>query len=175
MRRALVPILPIIFICVTSGTGAAVSPVSAFASLKALTGTWVGTTSDGRPMTIEFKAGVNGSALVETQSPAAPDEMMTVYSVTGGELVLVHYCPMGPQGNQPHMRLDAGASSPTELRFTFTGAENLDPEQDIHVHNGRIVLAGPDSLEREWEIYRRGKLVATERFTLKRKKGTPTP
>src|SRR5262252_6721231 len=59
----------------------------AFDRLIALAGTWRGTDDGGRPATIEFKVGARGTTVVETQNPGADDEMISVYSRDGDEVV----------------------------------------------------------------------------------------
>src|SRR5260370_11837500 len=141
---------------------------TAFQRIKALTGTWRGTEDAGRPITIEFKVGVRGTTVVETQSPGTDEEMVSVYSRDGAELVMTHYCPMGPVGNQPHMRLDRARSTEVSLVFDFTGGSNLDPGKDVHVHAARITWLGPGSLRREWDVYKDGHKAGVTTFLLSR-------
>ena len=147
-----------------SGTSA----LDAFARLKGLAGSWTGTTEAGAPITIDYVVAAHGTTVIETQSPGAPDEMLSVYSVAGDDLLLTHYCPMGPHGNQPHMRLDREKSTPSLLVFAFVSLANLDPEKDMHVHDGSIRIVDADHIERTWEIWNHGRKVATERFELAR-------
>jgi hypothetical protein len=160
-----------VLLTAVGAAAAGVTAQGAFASLKGLAGTWTGTTRSGAPIEVVFRVASNGTAVLETQSPAEADEMVTVYSIDGDDVVLTHYCPMGPHGNQPRMRLDRKASTPRELRFLFSGATNIDPAADLHVHDGRLILDGPDRLVREWDIFNHGRLAGTERFELTRKTG----
>ena len=74
-----------------------------------------------------------GSALVETQFPGSPHEMVTVYYVDGNDLVLTHYCAAR---NQPRMKLVRATD--TDLVFEFTGRSNLDPAKDMHTHDATM-------------------------------------
>jgi hypothetical protein len=141
----------------------------AFERLKTLAGDWSGTSKDGAPMVIQYRVQAGGTTIVETQAPGTAEEMLTVYSVDGGELVLTHYCPMGHHGNQPHMKLDAAASGANELVFTFTGGTNLDPSKDMHVHGGRLIFDPDGRLRRVWDIVNDGKPAGRVEFTLARK------
>ncbi len=141
---------------------------AAFERIRALAGAWRGTEDGGRPVTIEFKVAARGTTVLETQNPGADDEMISVYTRDGDDLVMTHYCPMGPVGNQPHMRLDRARSTTDALVFDFTGGSNLDADKDAHVHRARITWLGPDSLKREWDIYHDGRKTAVVMFLLSR-------
>ena len=145
-----------------------VTSADAFAQLKHLAGKWSGKTDRGAPIVITYQVAAHGSTVVETQSPGEADEMLTVYSLDGNDLVLTHYCPMGPVGNQPHMVLDRAGSTPGDLRFTFARLANLDPDKDIHLHAGRVRIIDDRHIERQWYVYKDGKKVATQTFTLER-------
>jgi len=141
---------------------------TAFERIKALMGTWHGTKEGGRAVTIEYKISVRGTTVLETQDPGTPDEMVSVYSRDGAELVMTHYCPMGPVGNQPHMRLDRARSTSDSLVFDFTGGTNLDAGKDAHVHAARITWLGPSRLRREWDVYQDGHKTGVTAFMLSR-------
>jgi hypothetical protein len=147
---------------------AAVNGPAAFAALQGLAGTWQGKAPSGETVVVEYKVAAHGTAVIETQSPAAADEMVTVYSLSGPDLVLTHYCPMGGQGNQPRMTLDRSKSTPDDLRFRFVSVTNLDPAKEMHVHEGRLILRDAHHLHRDWEIFMNGKHSSTISFDLTR-------
>ena len=147
---------------------AAFTAKAAFEKLKTLAGEWRGKASHGdAPLdtTVVYRVVGAGSAVTETLFPGTPHEMLTVYHLDGDRLVLTHYCAAG---NQPRMTLDLKASSPTLLVFEFSGGTNLDPAKDMHMHSGRIHLAGPDTLANEWDSHQGGKKVGAAKFTLQR-------
>jgi hypothetical protein len=152
---------------------AAAAPDSkaAFERLKALAGAWEGKAGHGDQLqpgaTVRWENISNGTAVMETLFPGSPHEMRSVYFLDGGELVLTHYCAMG---NQPRMKLSP-ASTDRTLVFDFAGGTNVDPAKDVHVHSGKIQLAGPDALEAEWTVWGGGKQTGANRFVLARKKG----
>ncbi|HJT16991.1 MAG TPA: hypothetical protein VJ853_06380, partial [Thermoanaerobaculia bacterium] len=115
-KRAAVGILMFVFVASVAGANP-VTAGDALALVKRLSGKWRGTTERGAPIEIDYQVAAKGSTVIETQSPGEPDEMLTVYSIDGDQLVLTHYCPMGPIGNQPHLVLDRATSSPNDLRF----------------------------------------------------------
>ena len=155
----------------TTGTPArtrAASPDSAFNRLKQLEGEWQGTTDSGTPITLRYHIMAAGTSLMETQAPGTTQEMVSIYSIAGNDLVMTHYCPMGgPHGDQPRFRLES--TKPDTLELTFTGGENLDPAKDTHVHGGRFVFRPDGRLERYWTINSRGKQAEVEHFVLARK------
>jgi hypothetical protein len=140
---------------------------AAFAQLKALAGAWEGKAGHGEqlgPAAVRWEVVSAGTAVMETLFPGTDHEMRSVYFLDAGELVLTHYCAMG---NQPRMKLSA-ASTDRELVFDFAGGTNVDPAKDVHVHSGRIEIAGPDALEAEWTVWGGGKQTGSNRFVLRR-------
>jgi len=83
---------------------------------------------------VTYRLASGGSVVEETLFPGTPHEMISMYHVVDGELVLTHYCAMA---NQPRMRLDRKASAPERLVFAFDGGTNFDPAKDTHGHSGR--------------------------------------
>jgi hypothetical protein len=142
---------------------------AAFEQLKQLAGEWQGTvmTKDGPPALVRYEVVSNKTAVMETLFPGTDHEMRSVYFMDGGSLVMTHYCAMG---NQPHMKLEASASKPTELVFDFTGGTNMDPAKDTHVHSGKITLLDGDHVEAVWTVYQGTRQTGANRFFLTRKK-----
>jgi hypothetical protein len=118
---------------------------AAFDRLKSLAGHWKGhhTTPNGPEMSVEYSLTGNGTALTERLFAGTPHEMLSVYYMERGELVLTHYCAMG---NQPRMRLVAGGKD-GELRFDFVGGANLDAATTTHIHGGRITTPALDRFD----------------------------
>ena len=60
---------------------------------------------------------------METISPTGMgmEDMLTLYSVDGDSIVLVHYCPTN---NQPRMKATPGAARSEGITFAFQGAGN---------------------------------------------------
>jgi len=151
------------------GSAKPVSAQEAFALLKGLAGEWQGKVTDrekGPAVSVTYRVTANGSAVLETLFPGTDHEMLTLYHLDNGKLVLTHYCAMG---NQPRMELDP-ASNANRLVFAFAGGTNLDPAKDIHMHQGRIGLVAPERLENEWDVFRDGAKINTNKFFLERKK-----
>src|SRR5262245_14324337 len=114
--------------------------------MKKLAGTWVEAGKDGKPtdkVVSVVKVIGGGSVVHETLFPGQPHEMVSVYLVEGGELVMTHYCVLG---NQPRMKADP-KSPAGKLRFEFAGGTNLDPAKDKHMHEGTITFVDDDHIE----------------------------
>jgi len=145
-----------------------VTAQEAFAMLKGLAGEWQGKAMDrdnGPAIAVTYRVTANGSVVLETLFPGSEHEMLTLYHLDNGKLVLTHYCAMG---NQPRMELDPGSSAKC-LVFSFAGGSNLDPARDVHMHQGRVCLVAPDRLENEWDTFRGTGKIDSKKFFLQRK------
>ncbi len=118
----------------------------AFEKMKSLAGTWLAADNDGKPteqvMSI-IKVTAGGSAVHETHFPGQPQEMISVYTVDGSDLVLTHYCVLG---NQPRLKADK-ESPANQIRFQFAGGANLDPTKDAHMHSATLTIVDADCIE----------------------------
>jgi hypothetical protein len=152
----------------------AVDGKAAFERLKSLAGTWQGQAGHGQPgapATVTYRVASGGSVVEETLFPGTPHEMISMYHLVNGELVLTHYCAMA---NQPRMRLDRSASTPGRLVFAFDGGTNFDPAKDTHVHSGVVEWKG-DSLHNVWTVYAGGKEAGRNEFVLTRAQESAQP
>ncbi len=155
---------------------------AAFKKLKTLVGSWTGKTShdekkeeakkehdDAMPeeVSVTFKLTGAGSALVETQFPGMPHEMVSVYHLDRKELRMTHYCAAR---NQPHLKLDRAKSTADEFIFVFDGGTNFDPEKDMHIHGLRIKFEKDGHVKSAWEGYTGGKKAGTTTFDMTRDK-----
>ncbi|MBA4062469.1 MAG: hypothetical protein C0501_01945 [Isosphaera sp.] len=114
--------------------------------LKKLAGTWVAADKDGKPtdqVVSVVRVTAAGSAVHETLFPGQPHEMVSVYHLDKGELVMTHYCALG---NQPRMKADP-KSGPNQLKFLFAGGTNFDPAKDMHMHEATLTFVDDDHLE----------------------------
>jgi hypothetical protein len=178
MRRSLVPALALVLAlagCQSLTGGSAPTPEetaaaeSQFEMLKTLEGTWVseGGEEDGADAgtTVTYATTAGGSALLETVFAGSPHEMVTLYTLDNGRLVLTHYCIMN---NQPHMV----ALPPTEdnaVEFVCDGAPGNVASEDVkHMHRGKLTLVDPGSLHSEWQTAENGELGGTSSFKLRR-------
>jgi hypothetical protein len=140
----------------------------AFDFLKSLAGDWQRAGGDdhaGGSKATTFKVSAAGSAVVETIFPGQPSEMITVYHRNGPDLLLTHYCALW---NAPVMKFEP-SDKPGEIRFAFDGGTNFDPEKDLHVHEGTLVIKDGNTLEVNFVAYTNGKPQPGDRATLRRK------
>jgi hypothetical protein len=124
--------------------------------LKKLAGTWVEADKDGKPtakVVSVVKVTAGGSAVQETLFPDQPMEMLSVYNLDKGDLVMTHYCVLG---NQPRMKADP-KSPPNQIRWEFAGGTNLDPAKDAHMHGATVKFVDDDHIEITGEAWEGGK------------------
>jgi hypothetical protein len=124
--------------------------------LKKLAGTWVEADKDGKAtdkVVSVVKVTAGGSTVHETLFPETPMEMVSVYHLDKGELVMTHYCMLG---NQPRMKAEAGPK-PNQIKWVFTGGSNLDPAKDAHMHGGTVTFIDDDHIEFAGEAWENGK------------------
>ena len=118
----------------------------AFEAMKKLAGTWLAADKDGKPtdqVVSIIKVTAGGSAVHETLFPGQPQEMMSVYTVDGADLVMTHYCVLG---NQPRLKADS-RSTANQISFEFAGGSNLDPTKDKHMHSATLTIVDDDHFE----------------------------
>ncbi|HEV3006656.1 MAG TPA: hypothetical protein VGX78_19455, partial [Pirellulales bacterium] len=134
---------------------------------KQLAGDWVGKgPHEEKEMMVNYKVTSNGSAVVETIMPGTDHEMVTVIHQDGKDLALTHYCALG---NQPHMKT-SGKQKANQFAFEFTGASNMDSENDMHMHSVVYTFVDKDTLKADWSHYVDGKEAGKAVIELKRKK-----
>jgi hypothetical protein len=153
--------------CASSAAERSGQANASFARMKALAGTWVtvqeeGTEPAGRKVRYQVTSG--GSALVEISFLGTTGEMVSVYTVEDGDLVLTHYCALR---NQPRMRAMPPRADGV-LAFEFDGGANLDADRDTHMHRVEFAFADESHMRTEWTLYERGHPVSTVRLALVR-------
>ena len=114
--------------------------------MKKLAGTWLTTDKDNKPtdqVVSIIKVTAGGSTVHETLFPGQPQEMVSIYTVDGPDLVMTHYCVLG---NQPRMKADP-KSPANQICFQFAGGSNLDPRKDKHMHAATLTIVDDDHIE----------------------------
>ena len=126
-----------------------------FSKLKTLAGDWM--TKDPQTgkevLALRYKVTAAGSALEETIFAGEPHEMVTLYHLDNGSLVLTHYCALG---NQPHLKATE-ASTPSKMEFTCIGGGNMKSESDMHMHHADVTIKDADHVVTHWAAYKDGK------------------
>jgi hypothetical protein len=122
------------------------TPNAGLEKMKKLAGTWLAADKDGKPtdqVQSIIKVTAGGSAVHETIFPGQPQEMISVYTADGPDLIMTHYCVLG---NQPRMKADPN-SSENQIVFQFAGGGNLDPKKDKHMHEATLTFVDEDHIE----------------------------
>jgi hypothetical protein len=140
-------ILAILVVVATRNVLAAPHSIAAFQKLQALAGEWAGTDDKHQPVKTNFRSIVSNTAVMETLSPSGMEEMVTVYSLDGDGIALVHFCPTN---NQPRMRAVPGTDEVKELAFDFQGASNLPSPNTGHQHHLVIRFEDEDHITEIW-------------------------
>jgi hypothetical protein len=145
---------------------AATYSTEAFAKLKSLAGEWEGQDEKGKPVKTNFKSIVSGTAIMETLSPTGMEDMVTVYSLDGDGIALIHFCPTN---NQPRMRVVPTNGDPEALAFDFVSATNLKSPATGHQHHLVIQFEDANHITETW-TWREGEMDMPMTFHLNRKK-----
>jgi len=81
--------------------------------------------------------------------PPKSGEMITVYYIDRGELVLTHYCIAK---NQPHLRATQYDAQTGELDFDFVSGGNMSTGDEGHMHSARMRFIDDNHLATEWQF-----------------------
>jgi len=127
---------------------------AAFKKLQSLSGDWEGKDAHGMAAKTSFKVLASGTAVMETLSPSGMEEMVTIYSLDGDGVALVHYCPTN---NQPRMRVVPDSDNINELSFDFEGAGNLKSPSTGHQHHLVIRFDDAEHFTETWTWREDGK------------------
>ena len=127
---------------------------STFHKLQALAGDWDGKDDAGNTVKTKLELVAGDTAVMETLTMSGMEQMLTLYTVDGDGIALVHYCPTN---NQPRMRAIPSSATVKELVFSFQGATNL-PDPSIG-HEQKLVLqfTGSDQIVEHWTWRKNGK------------------
>jgi len=136
-----------------------------FEKLKSLAGEWEGKSTDGKPVKAIYKVTSGGSAVAETLQSGTEPEMLTVYHMDGGHLMMTHYCSLA---NQPRMRAEASSGDPKSLDFQYVGATNLSKADAPHMHHLVVAFEDADHITQKWKMKGMGDQEVA--FHLERKK-----
>ena len=138
-------------------TSAEVQANAAFARIKTLAGEWQSVGPKGEHSKLTYQVISGGSAVMERFSsdalPPNSGEMVTVYYIDRGDLVLTHYCIAH---NQPHMRASLYNSQSGELSFDFVDGGNMPTGSEGHMHSAKIRFIDDNHLSSEWQYMEAG-------------------
>ena len=140
----------------------------AFERLKGLVGDWVKVDEEGNAtdeLVNTFRLTAGGSALLETCFPGTEMEMITLYHLSGDDLVLTHYCVAG---NQPLMEWRASADADT-IEFEHVDGVNVESESEGHMHSASFRFQSDDRFETTWKMIENGEVTYVAHETLERR------
>ena len=128
---------------------------AAISKLRALAGEWQGQDAEGNQVKSSFVPIASDTAVMETLTmPQEKDDMVTLYSLDGDSILLMHYCPTN---NQPRMRAVPSGMLIKELVFSFQGAGNLPDLSVGHEHKLVLRFDDPDHITERWTWRNKGK------------------
>ena len=119
----------------------------AFQKLQSLAGDWKGKDEQGNEVKSNFKLMISNTVVMETLDASGMEEMLTLYSVDGNGISLLHYCPTN---NQPHMRAIPSSRNVKELVFSFLDAGNLSSIAVGHEHKMILEFDDEDHITERW-------------------------
>ena len=112
------------------------------------------------------------SCVLETSFDAHPDEtMLTLYHLSGEELLLTHYCVAK---NQPRLKATAATEDGSVIEFTFLDATGM-PSRDVGHMDRLVVTFEEDGFTEQWFWYSDGKESPMEQITLTRSSNGERP
>lgn len=149
----------------------ALSPAEkAFNHFKLMEGKWEGQDkSSGRKIKLEYRVIANGSVVMEISDyDAHPnDQMVTMYSLDQGKLILTHYCVAR---NQPRLVAEKISEDGKTIEFKFKDGTGMKDVNTGHMHNVKVWFVGPNDHKDQWSFYKDGKETFMEEFLTKRVK-----
>ncbi|MGH9391887.1 MAG: hypothetical protein ACRD1Z_19975, partial [Vicinamibacteria bacterium] len=92
-------------------------------------------------------------------------EMLPMYHLDSGRLMLTHYCMAG---TQPRMLLKRFDPATGELDFDFLDATGLPDENAGHMRRAQFRLVSDDRYTSRWEFVENGKTTFDEKQELTR-------
>jgi hypothetical protein len=139
---------------------------TAFAQLKAMVGHWQASTPDGGKAVYDYEVVSDGSAVMERLMPANHSmEMVTMYHLDGGRLMMTHYCAAG---NQPRMAAESYPPNSHKLVFNYVDATNMKSADDGHMGRVEIEFMDANHVNETWTFYKDQKVATTETFHMTR-------
>jgi len=136
----------------------------AFEKMKSLEGSWSGKTADGRAVQVSNRVTSGGSVVMSEIT--GHEDMITMFHLDGGRLLMTHYCAAG---NQPRMVASLSSDGKT-ITFDFLDATNLLPSQGGHMERVVFTLIDADHHSEDWQFAQDGGQKLYEKFDLERQK-----
>lgn len=159
----IVKLLPLLAVAAMTGAVAhsadmkmpAMEPNACYDQIKTLAGDWQSKTSEGKAVKASYRVVSSGAVVEETLDTGDGDNMITMYRVENGVLVMDHYCSMN---NVPHMRASR-ASNAKKIDFAMISASNMKHPTDVHMHNLSMEFDGTDHFSETWSLHEKGRVL----------------
>jgi hypothetical protein len=144
-----------------------------FDQLKTLAGNWDGVVStvppqaeiEGKPIQVTLRVTSMGNALVHEMTGAGrPDHPVTMLYMSGGQLLLTHYCDAG---NRPRMTGKMSADGKT-VDFEFLDVDG--GTQYGHMHHAVFTVIDANHHTEDWTYMQPGDKPVHAHFELQRAK-----
>lgn len=164
---ALLALAAVVSSCAATPRAASADAAAQLERLKRLDGAWVTINgSEALPTGAEVRYRVTGggTAVVETLFPSTPHEMVSVYHLDDGQLVMTHYCSTG---NQPFM-VARNAPDASRLVFECVGGANVDRKRGLYMSRAEFEFIDDARLNATWSAVKDGKPDHQARFELVR-------
>jgi len=110
---------------------------------------------------VTYRVASAGSVVQETLFPGTPHEMISMYHLVDGELVLTHYCAMANQrgcASTARLRRPTASSSPSTAGRTSIREGHPRPRRGGGVEGGDLHAA--------WAVHSGGKETGKNEFVL---------
>jgi hypothetical protein len=137
---------------------------AAFEKLISLVGEWEGTNAEGH-VKATYTLVSGGTALMERLQSGDEPEMLTLYTLDGDHLNIVHYCS---EGNQPQMRTATITELAGPLMFKVIQVTGLKSPDAGHMTGLTLTMPDRDHFTQEWTYLNKGKS-STDLFKFTRK------
>jgi hypothetical protein len=136
-----------------SSAGEKTKSAAAFEKMISLVGEWEGTNSTGQAK-VTYTLVSGGTALMERLQSGSEPEMITLYSLDGGHLMMAHYCSAG---NQPQMRTAAITELNGTLVFRVFQVMGMKSPDEDHMTGLTVTMPDHDHFTQEWTFLDKGK------------------
>jgi hypothetical protein len=137
---------------------------AAFEKLISLVGEWEGTNAQGH-VKATYTLVSGGTALMERLQSGNEPEMLTLYTLDGDHLNIIHYCS---EGNQPQMRTATITEAAGPLAFKIVQVTGLKSPDAGHMTGLVLSMPDHDHFTQEWTYLDKGKS-STDLFKFTRK------
>lgn len=134
-------------------------------AVKLLAGEWEMPDEQGNTIVgLHSRLTSAGNVLCETMFPGTPHEMVNMYHLDNGSLVVTHYCAIGnqprmvytPPKDGSHEAEGKAISFPVVLEFKYKDCTNLSDPDAMYMGGLKITIKDADHIVQDWTSYVKG-------------------